>query len=118
MNRRYIVSGRRSRLKALGIAGIIALSGGLIAACSPSSGAAGGADQTTAIVPMTAGMTPDQIFPLMTGAQYTVVNMQDFQWLMYRPLLWYGGQPGNEFGINRHARHRQGRAVRLQPSQS
>jgi peptide/nickel transport system substrate-binding protein len=25
--------------------------------------------------------------------------MQDFQWLMYRPLLWYGGQPGNEFGL-------------------
>lgn len=100
MNRRYIISGRRSRLKALRIAGIIALSGGLLAACSPSSGAAGGADQTTAIVPMTAGMTPDQIFPLMTGAQYTVVNMQDFQWLMYRPLLWYGGQPGSEFGIN------------------
>ena len=48
---------------------------------------------------MTAGSTPDQIFPVFTGAQYTVVNEQDFQWLMYRPLLWYGGQPGNEFGL-------------------
>jgi peptide/nickel transport system substrate-binding protein len=48
---------------------------------------------------MTAGSTPDQIFPIFTGAQYTVVNEQDFQWLMYRPLLWYGGQPGNEFSL-------------------
>jgi peptide/nickel transport system substrate-binding protein len=90
----------RLRPRMLGAIGAIALSATVLAACS-SAGSTGpsGSAQTTAIVPMTAGSTPDQIFPIFTGAQYTVVNEQDFQWLMYRPLLWYGGQPGNEFGL-------------------
>lgn len=90
-------SSRRSgrTVAAIGAAGLAA---GLLAACS-SSGNSAGSTQTTAIVPLVAGSTPDQIFPIFTGAQNTVVNQQDFQWLMYRPLLWYGGQPGNEFGL-------------------
>ncbi len=93
-------SARRARAKSAGILGLIALGATVITACSSAgSGAPATAAQTTAIVPMSAGSTPDQIFPIFTGAQYTVVNEQDFEWLMYRPLLWYGGQPGNEFGL-------------------
>jgi peptide/nickel transport system substrate-binding protein len=80
------------------MAGAAVLVAGLAAACG-SSGTSAGPVPTTAIMAMSAGSTPDQIFPIFTGAQNTVVNQQDFQWLMYRPLLWYGGQPGNEFGL-------------------
>src|SRR5215469_4929979 len=75
----------RLRPRMLGAIGVIALSTTVLAACSSGSAGPSGSAQTTAIVPMTAGSTPDQIFPVFTGAQYTVVNEQDFQWLMYRP---------------------------------
>ena len=38
---------------------------------------------------------PNYIFPLVSGADFTVTNTSDFQTLMYRPLYWYGdgGRP-------------------------
>jgi peptide/nickel transport system substrate-binding protein len=48
---------------------------------------------------MSQGSTANDIFPILSGPQITPYNEQDFQWLMYRPMLWYGGQPGNEFGL-------------------
>ncbi len=89
----------RMRPRALAVVGLAALAASALAACSSADGAGPGAAQTIAVVPTSAGSTPDQVFPIFTGAQDTVVNQQDFEWLMYRPLLWYGGQPGNEFGL-------------------
>ncbi|MGH3393493.1 MAG: ABC transporter substrate-binding protein [Streptosporangiaceae bacterium] len=80
--------------------GVAGLSVGLLAACSSSGGGAGQSNGDVAIVPEMQGSTADDIFPIVSGPQVTPYNQQDFQWLMYRPLLWYGGQPGNEFGLN------------------
>ena len=41
------------------------------------------------------GARPDFIFPFMNLAYFTVANIKQFQYLMYRPLYWFGtgGQP-------------------------
>ena len=36
------------------------------------------------------GQLPNYIFPMMTQDRYTVGNVNAFQYLMYRPLYWYG----------------------------
>jgi peptide/nickel transport system substrate-binding protein len=79
-----------------------------IVACGGSSSGPSGltaaessaSSSDVAIVPTAQGSTANDIFPLVDGAQFTVYNMQDFQELMYRPMLWYGGAPGDEFGFN------------------
>jgi peptide/nickel transport system substrate-binding protein len=88
----------RRRMTSACRAAAIALSAGLLAACSSSGGAASNSSGI-AIVPTQQGSTPNDIFPIVSGPQVTVYNQQEFQWLMYRPLLWYGGQPGSEFGL-------------------
>ncbi len=103
-------SSRRSisrRFRAVALAGLAVVLPAALVACGGSSGSSGltGAESTAAssdvaIVPTQQGSTANDIFPLVDGAQYTVYNMQDFQELMYRPLLWYGGAPGDEFGFN------------------
>jgi peptide/nickel transport system substrate-binding protein len=85
-------------MTAVCLALVLALSAGLLAACS-SSGAGSSNTDDVAIVPTQQGSTANDIFPIVSGPQITPYNQQDFQWLMYRPLLWYGGQPGNEFGL-------------------
>jgi peptide/nickel transport system substrate-binding protein len=96
----------RLRPRTLAALGAIALSATMVAACA-GSGTSGGtaaesaaASTDVAIVPTAQGSTANDIFPLVDGAQFTVYNMQDFQDLMYRPMLWYGGEPGNEFGFD------------------
>ncbi len=41
-----------------------------------------------------AGATPNYIFPMLPGADYSIQNLYDLNPLMYRPLYWYdrGGQ--------------------------
>ena len=41
------------------------------------------------------GARPDYIFPFMNLAYFTVANVKQFQYLLYRPLYWFGtqGQP-------------------------
>ena len=36
------------------------------------------------------GATPNYIFPLSSGAYFSVTNLSQFQALMYRPLYWFG----------------------------
>ncbi|MGH3719468.1 MAG: peptide ABC transporter substrate-binding protein [Pseudonocardiaceae bacterium] len=42
-----------------------------------------------------ANVTPNYIFPFMSTAYFSVVTVSDFQYLMYRPLYWFGanGEP-------------------------
>jgi peptide/nickel transport system substrate-binding protein len=100
---------RRTSLRAVAAAGVLALTAAGLAACSGGgSGGVTGLETTAAqsdiaITPFYNGSTPDDIFPIVSGPQITPYNQQDFQWLMYRPLLWYGGQVGNEFGLNTEA---------------
>jgi peptide/nickel transport system substrate-binding protein len=45
---------------------------------------------------------PTDIFPLVSGANFTITNTSDFQTLMYRPLFWYGdgGRPVLDPGLS------------------
>jgi peptide/nickel transport system substrate-binding protein len=81
------------RLGGVAVAAVIALTA---AGCGSSSspGASGGArmkggEVTWAELPSTYA---NFIFPFTPLAYFSVSNQQDFQYLMYRPLYWYGGE--------------------------
>ncbi len=60
---------------------------------SPSPGASGaGAKEKggTAIWAQAPDTRPDYIFPFMSLAYFTVANINQFQYLMYRPMYWFG----------------------------
>jgi peptide/nickel transport system substrate-binding protein len=43
------------------------------------------------------------IFPFMSLAYFSVPNSQEFQYLLYRPLYWFGGentQPTVDYGLS------------------
>jgi peptide/nickel transport system substrate-binding protein len=84
--------GRRRRLLGGGCA-LVAL-GLLVAACGPMSGGSSvgttpvsGGTVTYATTP---GFNANYIFPFTTASYFTVTNTDDFQFLMYRPLYWFG----------------------------
>ncbi len=100
----------------LAIAGCLAAGGLLLAACagtSPdsitltSSRLASGATRvhpgsrvhggtvTWAEMP---AVTPNFIYPFMPADRYSVANIEQFQYMMYRPLLWFG--TGKNLGLN------------------
>ena len=64
---------------------------------APSAPSGGDARQLggTATWAEAPGARPDYIFPFMNLAYFTVANIKQFQYLMYRPLYWFGsgGQP-------------------------
>jgi peptide/nickel transport system substrate-binding protein len=84
---------RRMTSAALALAMASALG---LAACSPggtasSSGRGGKAvEGGTAYFAEQPLQTPTYIFPLVSGADYSVENTADFQTLLYPPLYWYG----------------------------
>ncbi len=65
-----------------------------LAACggSPTSGGSAGTRETggTATWAEAPNTRPDYIFPFMSLAYFTVANINQFQYLMYRPLYWFG----------------------------
>jgi peptide/nickel transport system substrate-binding protein len=71
---------------------------GLVAACGPASGAAsGGGVQPSNTSTVTYAMQPETMasyaFPFISvgeAAQYSIYNVNDFQYLLYRPLYWFG----------------------------
>ena len=72
-------------------AGVAALA--LVAAgCSSSNTAAGKTPVKggTAVFAEPPASPPDYIFPFMTAALSSNVNLFDFTYLMYRPLYWFG----------------------------
>ena len=82
--------------------GLAAATVALIAsACSSSSGPAPAATGKpasggTATFAEPPGVTPNYIFPMLTGAYYSVANIEQFQRLSFRSLYWIGngqGQP-------------------------
>ena len=70
----------------------------LLAACSSTSPKAGqstgGTRQTggTATWAELPSALPNYIFPFMSLAFFSVTNINQFQYLMYRPLYWFGEQ--------------------------
>jgi peptide/nickel transport system substrate-binding protein len=89
--------GRRKR-RVASVAAIAAAA--LIAAgCGSSGGSSSGSSTSTK--PVKGGTVSwaelpsspaNWIFPFMSLAYFSVPNSQDFQYLMYRPLYWFGGQ--------------------------
>jgi peptide/nickel transport system substrate-binding protein len=81
----------------LGLAGALALTA---AACgsSSSSGASGGSTTSagtpeqggSATYAFNAGGGANYIFPVLGPEYFSTSNSQTFQWLMWRPLYWYG----------------------------
>src|SRR5215469_7908333 len=71
----------------------------LVAACGPASGAtSGGSTHPTDTSTVTYALLPTTqatyIFPFVSaskpGSDFSVYNINDFQYLMYRPLYWFG----------------------------
>jgi peptide/nickel transport system substrate-binding protein len=71
-----------------------------VAACSSSgSSASGGAAASPTGTPVTGGTAtfalppstvPNYIFPFDSSTYFSVTNSEDFQYLLYRPLYWFG----------------------------
>ena len=69
------------------------------AACSSGSSGTGNQPGTTGGTPVSGGTavyalppstTPNYIFPFTSSSYFSVVNAEYFQYLMYRPLYWFG----------------------------
>ena len=84
----------RARVALAAACGAVAIAAATTACAStgasgPTGGTAqsGGGTATYALPPST---TPNYIFPFSSGNYFSVVNAEDFQYLMYRPLYWFG----------------------------
>ena len=92
----------RRDCRLLGAAAGAAAAALVIAACSGSTGGLGsgkpaGAIQKggTATFALPPGAVPNWIFPFIDSAHSSIDNRNQFEYLMYRPLYWFGdnGQP-------------------------
>ncbi len=79
---------RRLVLPAAGVAVLALVAGG----CTSNSVATGTTPVNggTAVFAEPPDSPPDYIFPFMTAADSSNVNLFDFTYLMYRPLYWFG----------------------------
>ena len=86
----------------LPLAAGIAASALILGACSggsstSSSSSSGGSPKAggVATFALPAGLVPDWIFPFIDSAHSSIDNRNQFEYLMYRPLYWFGqnGQP-------------------------
>jgi peptide/nickel transport system substrate-binding protein len=78
------------RISALRAATILPLVALVLAACgggTPSANKLNGGTATFAESPNT---KPNYIFPLTSGGYFSVANLSQFQFLLYRPLYWFG----------------------------
>jgi peptide/nickel transport system substrate-binding protein len=90
------------RLRLLAIAGV-ACATALLAACSSSNNSSGTGSQTrvnggTATVALTPGEQFNYIFPLLDTQDAIGANIEYSEYLMWRPLYWFGGP--NSVGLN------------------
>jgi peptide/nickel transport system substrate-binding protein len=73
------------------IVAVVGLGAVVLAACGGTSNATGPAvTKTTATFAEGPGSQPNYIFPLASLAYFSVSNLSQFQYLMYRPLYWFG----------------------------
>ncbi len=89
----------RFRTKAFGGLALAAASITVLAACSSSSGSSSPGAAASSGTPVAGGTatwaeppaaTPNYIFPFTSSAYISVTNIDQFQFLMYRPLYWFG----------------------------
>ncbi len=74
------------------IAGVVGLAAALAALSSPAAaqGARAAAAGHTATLALAPGITPNYIFPLVPGSNFSTANVEQFEYLSYRPLFWFG----------------------------
>ena len=91
--------GRARRRRALAVGTVAAGIAALVAACGPvsGSGAGGAAGSPASTGTVTYAMAPttkaSYAFPFISvneSPNFSVYNINDFQYLMYRPLYWFG----------------------------
>jgi peptide/nickel transport system substrate-binding protein len=77
--------------RAKSVPALIGLGAIVLAACGSTSSSTGPAvTKTEATFAEGPGAQPNYIFPLASGAYFSVANLSQFQFLMYRPLYWFG----------------------------
>jgi len=93
---------RRRYGRMIGIVSGIAAAAFVVGACSsgggsPGPASSGGKTQSggVATFALPAGVVPDWIFPFIDSAHSSIDNRNQFEYLMYRPLYWFGqnGEP-------------------------
>ena len=82
----------RRRMLAAGVAALALAAAGCSSSSSSSSTSAASTPVTggTAVMAEAPQYPPTYIFPFMNSANVSNVNLFDFQYLMYRPLYWFG----------------------------
>jgi peptide/nickel transport system substrate-binding protein len=80
-----------------GLAGVAVAAGLAAAGAGCAAGGSGTSGHTptsggTVIYALRANDTPNYIFPFSPGQYFTVVNTSNLQYLMYRPLYWFGAK--------------------------
>lgn len=84
---------RGSRLRAA-FGGALAFALATTACATAGQGSSGGGNTPVAggvvTYALPANTTPNYIFPFLSGAYFSQVNENQLQYLMYRPLYWYG----------------------------
>jgi peptide/nickel transport system substrate-binding protein len=94
---------RKLRFAAVAVLAAVAM---VAAACSssssPSSSSTAGAAVSggTASISLPAGVTYSWIYPFYSITNASVYNDNQFQWLMYRPLYFFGNNTSNDVSIN------------------
>jgi peptide/nickel transport system substrate-binding protein len=82
----------RSRAGILGCASLltIALTAAGCGGATPAHSGHTKVDGGTVTYALPANVTPNYIFPFSPADVFTIVNLDQFQYLMYRPLYWFG----------------------------
>jgi len=96
---------RKPRLAAVAVLAAVAM---VAAACSSGGSSPSGASTSggtpvsggTANVSLPAGVTLSWIYPFYSIENASVYNDNQFQWLMYRPLYFFGNNTANDVSVN------------------
>jgi peptide/nickel transport system substrate-binding protein len=89
----------KSRFWLVGVVGALATA---VVGCAPTSTTGSGkpVQGGTATVALPAGVTYNWIFPFTSSAYISEYNIQQLQWLMYRPLYMFGNNTGTSVTID------------------
>jgi peptide/nickel transport system substrate-binding protein len=88
--RRFVPVAAVTVCLALALAACGGGSSGGIKLNSNSGGGSSGGSKDVATFALPAGSTPNWIFPMIDPAHSSIDNRNQFQYLMYRPLYWFG----------------------------
>ena len=78
------------RKRALVVCAVVGVGTILLGACGGSSVLGPTVKKTTATFAEEPGSQPNYIFPIVGVNDFTIADLSQFQYLMYRPLYWFG----------------------------